>query len=235
MHDPTRQRPPGATPHPYDRVLRSQYYGREVNLMLDYLPHLPAPVLVPSPEGVHIVVQDVMDLEPWLSQWGGTVRVSPEWEGTQTWTLRCDAAPREGGVTVPVRVSVVTVAGTMAPPAVAAAVVQPPAPRPSPVRVEPAPLGAWLDVSEHVGHVLSEIGARYADDPEGVGERLEEIAALSAARQPVLADGAYRDLKEALDSLLSDLGGGTVAVYRPEDLAARLSACARPQSGEAAA
>jgi hypothetical protein len=69
---------------------------------------LPAPVRIPRPEWVHVMVVDVDDLGVWLRELGGEIHVSPAFEGVELWTLHTATEPDEDEDVRPaaVRVSV---------------------------------------------------------------------------------------------------------------------------------
>lgn len=67
---------------------------------------LPAPVRIPRPDAVHVMVADVDDLGEWLRALGGEIHVSPEFEAVQLWTLHARTEPREDGSSTTVHVSV---------------------------------------------------------------------------------------------------------------------------------
>jgi hypothetical protein len=78
------------------RVIAQQSNARAVDLLLNYT-NLPAPVRIPRPESVHVMVADVDDLGEWLRELGGDIHVSPEFEGVELWTLHTQTEPREDG------------------------------------------------------------------------------------------------------------------------------------------
>lgn len=86
-------------------ALTQRANAREVELLLDRTP-LPAPVLIPRPEHVHVMAADVDDLGEWLRELGGEIHVSPTFEGAQLWVLHTSTDPREDGSSVAVLVSV---------------------------------------------------------------------------------------------------------------------------------
>lgn len=67
---------------------------------------LPAPVRIPRPDPVHVMVADVDDLGEWLRLLGGEVHRSPAFEGVELWTLHTRTEPREDGTSTAVLVSV---------------------------------------------------------------------------------------------------------------------------------
>lgn len=75
-----------------------------VEILLDYTA-LPHPVVVPTPERVHVTVADVDDLALWLHERGGTVRVSPEFDGCQQYVLHTRTDEDRNGASVEVWVS----------------------------------------------------------------------------------------------------------------------------------
>ncbi|NUO42448.1 MAG: hypothetical protein HOV82_10450 [Streptomyces sp.] len=87
------------------RALAQRANAREVELLLDRV-SLPAPVMVPRPEHVHVMAPDVDDLGEWLRVLGGEIHVSPAFEGAELWVLHTSTEPREDGASVPVLVSV---------------------------------------------------------------------------------------------------------------------------------
>ncbi|MFE9448374.1 hypothetical protein [Streptomyces sp. NPDC006739] len=74
---------------------------------------LPAPVRIPRPESVHVMVADVDDLGEWLRVLGGEIHVSPEFEGVELWTLHAQTEPGENGSTTSVLVSVPVPSGEL--------------------------------------------------------------------------------------------------------------------------
>ncbi|NUQ95327.1 MAG: hypothetical protein HOY79_01755 [Streptomyces sp.] len=74
---------------------------------------LPAPVRIPRPESVHVMVADVDDLGEWLRALGGEIHVSPEFESVELWTLHAQTEPREDGSTTSVLVSVPVPSGEL--------------------------------------------------------------------------------------------------------------------------
>ncbi|MFE7972953.1 hypothetical protein [Streptomyces shenzhenensis] len=67
---------------------------------------LPAPVRIPRPDSVHVMVADVDDLGEWLRELGGEIHVSPEFEAVQLWTLHASTESVRTGSSVSVLVSV---------------------------------------------------------------------------------------------------------------------------------
>ncbi|MFI0233087.1 hypothetical protein [Streptomyces sp. NPDC017086] len=107
---PLRQAPlPDAT---MARVLAQQANARELDYLLDYT-SLPAPVRIPRPESVHVMLADVDDLGEWLRVLGGEIHVSPEFEGVELWTLHTTTEPREDGSATRVLVSVPVPSGEL--------------------------------------------------------------------------------------------------------------------------
>lgn len=94
------------------RVIAQQNNAREVDYLLDYT-SLPAPVRIPRPESVHVMVADVDDLGEWLRVLGGEIHVSPEFEGVELWTLHTQTEPGADGSTTSVLVSVPVPAGEL--------------------------------------------------------------------------------------------------------------------------
>ncbi|MFJ5967946.1 hypothetical protein [Streptomyces sp. NPDC093060] len=94
------------------RVIAQQNNAREVDYLLDYT-SLPAPVRIPRPESVHVMVADVDDLGEWLRVLGGEIHVSPEFEGVELWTLHTQTEPGADGATTSVLVSVPVPAGEL--------------------------------------------------------------------------------------------------------------------------
>lgn len=76
-----------------------------VDVLIDYT-QLPAPVRIPRPDSVRVMVADVDDLGEWLRELGGEIHVSPEFEGVELWTLHAQTEPAEDGSTTSVLVSV---------------------------------------------------------------------------------------------------------------------------------
>jgi hypothetical protein len=94
------------------RVIAQQSNARAVDLLLNYT-NLPAPVRIPRPESVHVMVADVDDLGEWLRELGGDIHVSPEFEGVELWTLHTQTEPGVDGSTTSVLVSVPVPAGEL--------------------------------------------------------------------------------------------------------------------------
>ncbi|TXJ78567.1 hypothetical protein E2C11_16295 [Streptomyces lavendulae] len=105
------------------RVVAQQNNAREVDYLIDYT-NLPAPVRVPRPDSVHVMVADVDDLGEWLRVLGGEIHVSPEFEGVELWTLHASTEPREDGSSTRVLVSVPVPAGELVMDWIRAAVVR---------------------------------------------------------------------------------------------------------------
>jgi len=74
---------------------------------------LPAPVRIPRPESVHVMVADIDDLGEWLRVLGGEIHVSPEFEGVELWTLHASTESARTGDLLPVLVSVPVPAGEL--------------------------------------------------------------------------------------------------------------------------
>ncbi|MFC7983869.1 hypothetical protein [Streptomyces sp. NPDC057336] len=74
---------------------------------------LPAPVRIPRPDSVHVMVSDVDDLGEWLRELGGEIHVSPEFEGVELWTLHTGTEPSEDEVSTRVLVSVPVPSGEL--------------------------------------------------------------------------------------------------------------------------
>lgn len=87
------------------RALVQRQNALTVDVLID-MTGLPAPVRIPRPESVHVMVADVDDLGEWLRELGGEIHVSPEFEGVELWTLHAATEPREDGTSTPVLVSV---------------------------------------------------------------------------------------------------------------------------------
>ncbi|MFI5525036.1 hypothetical protein [Streptomyces platensis] len=83
---------------------------------------LMAPVLVPSPDRVHVTVADIDDLAEWMLFRGGRVLVSREFEGVRTYVLITHTDRRADGSRVEVRVSCAVPEGAAVMPEIAAAV-----------------------------------------------------------------------------------------------------------------
>jgi hypothetical protein len=66
---------------------------------------LPRLVVLPLPERVHITVADVDDIGRWMHERGGTLHVSGEFEGVQSWVLTTCTDRRADGSVVEIRVS----------------------------------------------------------------------------------------------------------------------------------
>jgi hypothetical protein len=87
------------------RVVEQNRNAFTVDVLIDGT-GLPAPVRVPRPDSVHVMVADVDDLGEWLRVLGGEIHVSPEFEGVELWTLHAQTEPRDDGTTASVLVSV---------------------------------------------------------------------------------------------------------------------------------
>ena len=83
---------------------------------------LPAPVIVPSPDRVHVTVADIDDLAEWVLSRGGRTLVSREFEGVRTYVLITHTDRRADGSRVEVRVSCAVPEGAAVMPEIAAAV-----------------------------------------------------------------------------------------------------------------
>jgi hypothetical protein len=83
---------------------------------------LPAPVVVPSPDRVHVTVADIDDLAEWVLARGGRVLVSVPFEGVRTYVLITHTDRRADGSRVEVRVSCAVPEGAAVMPEIAAAV-----------------------------------------------------------------------------------------------------------------
>lgn len=94
------------------RALAKQKNARTVDYLIDGA-NLPAPVRIPRPESVHVMVADVDDLGEWLRELGGEIHVSPEFEGVELWTLHASTEPREDGSSTAVLVSVPVPSGEL--------------------------------------------------------------------------------------------------------------------------
>lgn len=75
-----------------------------VEILLGYTA-LPHPVIVPTPERVHVTVADVDDLAVWLHERGGEVHVSPEFEGSRLYVLHTRTDEDRNGSSVEIWVS----------------------------------------------------------------------------------------------------------------------------------
>lgn len=87
------------------RAVAQQQNARTVEYLLNST-CLPAPVLIPRPDHVHVMAADVDDLGMWLRELGGEIHKSPEFEGVELWTLHTQTEPRVDGSTTSVLVSV---------------------------------------------------------------------------------------------------------------------------------
>ncbi|MFI9079175.1 hypothetical protein ACIGW8_22345 [Streptomyces sioyaensis] len=83
---------------------------------------LPAPVIVPGPDRVHVTVADIDDLAEWVLARGGRVLVSPQFEGVRTYVLITYTDQRADGSRVEVRVSCAVPEGAAVMPEISAAV-----------------------------------------------------------------------------------------------------------------
>lgn len=81
-----------------------------VETAVSYL-NLPAPVLIPRPNAVHITVTDVDDLGAWVYALGGEVHRGEHTDDAALWTLVTATPARADGSTVAVLVHVVVVDG----------------------------------------------------------------------------------------------------------------------------
>lgn len=115
MTQTTRPVPPLRAPLPdaeKSRALAQNRNAFTVDCLIDRT-NLPAPVRIPRPESVHVMVADVDDLGEWLRELGGEIHVSPEFEGVELWTLHANTDPCEDGSSTPVLVSVPVPAGEL--------------------------------------------------------------------------------------------------------------------------
>ncbi|MEV4438203.1 hypothetical protein AB0K09_04160 [Streptomyces sp. NPDC049577] len=104
--------------HPIDRppqALSALMVQRDnaiaVDVLRDYT-DLPAPTIVPRPYGVHVIVADIEELGDWLIERGGEIRISPQYDDVEVWTLHtATPALPDGSGAVVVRVSVVLPTG----------------------------------------------------------------------------------------------------------------------------
>ncbi|MFE5871590.1 hypothetical protein ACFQ6V_23495 [Streptomyces roseifaciens] len=76
-----------------------------VEVLLDYTA-LPAPTLIGREDAVYVTVAGIDDLGLWLAKIGGQIRISPAFEGIETWTLHTYTPERRDGSCVAIRVSV---------------------------------------------------------------------------------------------------------------------------------
>lgn len=79
-----------------DRALAQNRNAFTLDCLIDRT-GLPAPVRIPRPESVHVMVADVDDLGEWLRLLGGEVHVSPEFEGVELWTLHARTEQDDDG------------------------------------------------------------------------------------------------------------------------------------------
>jgi hypothetical protein len=65
---------------------------------------LPAPTVEAGAESVHVLLADIDDMQPWLAELDGCVRIGPSAEGLETWTLytQLAATRRRGAVRIEV-------------------------------------------------------------------------------------------------------------------------------------
>ncbi|MFH9248181.1 hypothetical protein ACH4LK_22465 [Streptomyces lydicus] len=83
---------------------------------------LPAPVVVPFSERVHVAVADIDDVAEWVLARGGRVLVARPFEGVQTYVLITHTDQRADGSRVEVRVSCAVPEGAAVMPEISAAV-----------------------------------------------------------------------------------------------------------------
>lgn len=65
---------------------------------------LPAPTVEAGADSVHVILADIDDLQPWLAELDGHVKIDPSAEGLETWTLytQLAATRRRGAVRIEV-------------------------------------------------------------------------------------------------------------------------------------
>ena len=86
--------------------LRAQSDNRNAFEAMQNYMALPAPTFVARHDVVYVSVADADDLLPWLSELGGEIHRSAEFEGVQLWTLHTFTPPTGDGSRIPIRVSV---------------------------------------------------------------------------------------------------------------------------------
>lgn len=69
--------------------------------------HLPADVVVATPERVFVIVTKADELMEWLTAYGGTTRRGPVFDAMQTWTLHQVSGGWSDGRDVPVQITAV--------------------------------------------------------------------------------------------------------------------------------
>jgi hypothetical protein len=86
---------------------------------------------------------------------------------------------------------------------------------PFPLAVRATELGAELDVSRFLRAVFLELFAQAAEDPEGFGEELADMHALSQSAQVQGSDfHARHEFDEQMNKLIDGLAdGGTIPLY----------------------
>ena len=86
---------------------------------------------------------------------------------------------------------------------------------PFPLTVRPTENGADLDVTQFlVRAVLLQLFANAAEDPEGIGEELADMHALSVTAQRQGHDSrARREFDECLDEMMGGFGEGRISLY----------------------
>ncbi|MEU0978510.1 hypothetical protein ABZ488_04770 [Streptomyces griseus] len=81
---------------------------------------------------------------------------------------------------------------------------------PTRVNVSSIPGGAVLHLDQRLMHLVLELAEQFTEDPDGVGEQLREIDALSNPREDSHAEH-QRD--QLVDELLEQLGGTHLRLY----------------------
>jgi hypothetical protein len=86
---------------------------------------------------------------------------------------------------------------------------------PFPLTVRATDLGAELDISRFLRAVFLELFAQAAEDPEGFGEELADLYALSQSAQVQGRDShARHEFDELMNKLIDGLGdGGVIPLY----------------------
>lgn len=84
---------------------------------------------------------------------------------------------------------------------------------PTRVNVSSIPGGAALHLDDHLVRLILELAEQFTEDPNGIGDQLREIDALSNPRTDSHAEHE-RDL--LVDELLEQVGGTHLRLYGPQ-------------------
>jgi hypothetical protein len=82
------------------------------------------------------------------------------------------------------------------------------------IYVDATPTGIRLDVSHYLGTIVTALAQLADEDPQGLLDDLQELAALARTARAEGSDSHAAHARDALvDSLLAEVGDGAIPVY----------------------